>query len=504
MREGALLETHVGFKDVRQRRLVLLLALLVLWLFAFLPTWRAWLRLCLSDPQYEHGPIVAVVGALLVGHRLLGLPQGVIAPRPAHAAFLFLVVVAWAIGWLAGISALQQVLVVIAGLTIVMAVLGRSAAANVVLPLMILLTASEAWEHAAAPLQSLTAMVVGSTLPWFDVPAVVEGNRVAVPAGEFVIEQGCAGIKYIMVMLAIAILIVTLNNLNARVRVLLVVFAIVLALVANWVRVGIVIYVGQVTQLRHPWVHDHYMLGWVLFGLFLIPLIIATRRIADRGQSARSAAEVVPLIIARPAGSALRTATVTALLLGPLIWIFVIVSAPDAGGGPSPPRFVAGEDALHMPRAAVREAGTPPVSLWRYESGNTPIQLARMIVRPPLRADGVTLLRGVISGPDESVTIGESTGSLRGGDKHEIRFAERLIYSPKHGRRLTRWWFEVGASTFDRSAWAKAALLSKISRGKVEMTITMLEIACQPDCVSAASTLDGFMGRLALRAGEES
>lgn len=127
-----------------------------------------------------------------------------------------------------------------------------------------------------------------------------------------------------------------------------------------------------------------------------------------------------------------------------------------------------------------------------------------MIVRPPLRADGVTLLRAVILGPDESVIVGESTGSLQGGGKHEIRFAERLIYSPKLGRRLTRWWFEVGTSTFDRSAWAKAVLLSEIALGNVEMTITMLEIACQPDCTSAANLLDGFMGHLALRASEGS
>lgn len=354
-----MLEIRVGFNDVRQRRLALLLALLVLWLLAFLPTWLAWLRLCLSDPQYEHGPIVAVLGVLLVGHRLLGLPHGVVAPRPAHAVFLFLVVVVWALAWLAGISALQQLLVVIAGLAIVMAALGRSAAANVVLPLMILLTASEAWEHAAAPLQFLTATVVGGTLPWFNIPAVVEANRVAVPAGEFVIEQGCAGIKYIMAMLAIAILIVTLGNLNSRVRVLLLAFAVALALIANWVRVGIVIYVGQVTQLRHPWVHDHYMLGWVLFGIFLIPLIIATRRIADRGQGARSAAEVVPVITVRPTGPALRTATVTALLLAPLVWIFVIVSTPDVAGGSNPPRFVAGEGAPRMLRASVQEAGVP-------------------------------------------------------------------------------------------------------------------------------------------------
>lgn len=504
MRAGTMMGAAVGRKGFNQRGLMRLLALLALWVLAFLPTWLAWLRLCLSDPQYEHGPIVAALGVFLVGHQLLRLSDGMVKLRQIDAVLLFLVVVAWAMAWLAGISALQQLLVVLAGLAIVQAALGRAAAVTVVLPLMILLTATEVWEHAAVPLQSLTATVVGSTLPWFGVPAVVEANRVVVPAGEFVVEQGCAGIKYIMTMLAMAILAISVSDVKPRLRALLLAFAVSLALVANWVRVGIVIYVGQITELRHPWVHDHYTLGWILFGIFLVPFLIVTRRVADRGQGARSAAPVASATSAPTAASAFPFTTVTILLLASLVWMAVGVSQSGGVGRPIPPPVIASEDAARIMPTSLQGDGIPSVSLWRYDGSEAPIQLARMIVRPPLPADGVTLLRAAILGPDEFLTVGESTGSVQRADRHVIRFAERVIYSPKLGRRMTRWWFEVGASTFDSSLQAKAMLLSELALGNDEMTITMLEVACEPDCASATILLDTFMGHLAQRKGESS
>lgn len=486
----------IAGEESAARRAVLLIAVLALWLVAFLPTWRDWLHLCLSDPQYEQGPILAVLGILIAGYRLFRLPDRALAPRPMDASVLVIGALAWVVAWLAGVSAPQQLLVVFSGLALVGATLGRSAAGAAVLPLALFLTASEGWEHAAVPLQRLTAAAVGAALPWFGVPVFVEANHVVVPAGEFVIEQGCAGVKYVMIMLAVAILSIAVRGLTVRARALLLVLAFALALVANWVRVGAVIYVGQVTHLQHPWVHDHYTLGWIIFGVFLVPFLIVTRHLVSRGRIARPPEQTgsgagVPAAVA----SALPRSAATLLLIM-LAWTMVGTRAPDPVTSAPPPVIADGAVRLLVRPGVSGERRTRDVDLWEYDGEDAPIRIAGATIRLPLRADGLAMVRAAILGPGKSVTVQESTGSVARTGKSVIRFAEQVVYRPDSGYRVIRWWFRVRTSTFDRSVRAKVALLSQLVVGGDHMAITMLEAACDVDCVSAKARLEGFMHRL--------
>jgi EpsI family protein len=65
-------------------------------------------------------------------------------------------------------------------------------------------------------------------------------------------------------------------------RIKLVVIALGLALVANWMRVVIVILAGNATAMRSPLVEHHYGFGWVLFAVTLVLFLFLAARITGR------------------------------------------------------------------------------------------------------------------------------------------------------------------------------------------------------------------------------
>jgi EpsI family protein len=69
------------------------------------------------------------------------------------------------------------------------------------------------------------------------------------------------------------------------------------AVILNFVRVFIVVYLAYLTEMQHPFVDDHLMLGWYLFaGMMIILLIIDTR------WGGRKKAQAIPQVqqVSRP------------------------------------------------------------------------------------------------------------------------------------------------------------------------------------------------------------
>ena len=76
------------------------------------------------------------------------------------------------------------------------------------------------------------------------------------------------------------------QTLGARIAVVLV--AVSAGILANMLRVLIVIYLGYKTDMQHPYVNDHLMLGWYLFGALVVLLLFLETGIHRRFQRQES------------------------------------------------------------------------------------------------------------------------------------------------------------------------------------------------------------------------
>ena len=127
------------------------------------------------------------------------------------------------------------------------------------------------WSQLADPLQYLTVEVMRGFLAVTGPPALIDGPFVRIPNGTFVVEEGCSGLHFMIVGLAVAALHGHLQQAPWRMRVAQLALMAALALLANWLRVYTVIEAGYLTDMHHYLVSvSHYWFGWGVFALALV------------------------------------------------------------------------------------------------------------------------------------------------------------------------------------------------------------------------------------------
>ena len=129
------------------------------------------------------------------------------------------------------------------------------------------------WQATIPLLQGMTVQAVDFCLDLSRVPAYIVDNIVTIPSGQFRIVQGCSGMHFFVSGFALAAVYAYLYLRTWKHRIALVLVTLAVAILANWIRVYVVILLGYLTEMQHYLVQvDHYMFGWVLFGVALIPV----------------------------------------------------------------------------------------------------------------------------------------------------------------------------------------------------------------------------------------
>jgi exosortase len=219
-----------------------------------------------------HGLLVAPLAAWLLFRAHDRLAACRLQPSVLACVILCCASIAWLVFWRAGIQELHLLLLpVLMGLAI-FAALGGCAALIVAFPIGFLYFSVPAWGVFGRPLQDLTIWAIGWMAPLIGVPARIQGDVVVLPGvGLIEIASSCSGVNFFTIGLAVAALLGELEGATVRRRALLLTVIGALALVANWLRVLIIVDAGYTTQMRHILVsRTHYMFGWVLFTVVIV------------------------------------------------------------------------------------------------------------------------------------------------------------------------------------------------------------------------------------------
>ncbi|GAA6173999.1 hypothetical protein NBRC116592_36690 [Colwellia sp. KU-HH00111] len=137
------------------------------------------------------------------------------------------------------------------------------------------------WGPLGKILQSISVYAVNIMMGYTGIPTYVEGNFVSIPAGVFEIAGGCSGLRYFIVSLAISSLFVFLNMKNVRNITLFITVAIIGALITNWIRITLLIVIGNYTDMTSSLMVDHNNFGWYIFAPFMILLFIFGNYLAE-------------------------------------------------------------------------------------------------------------------------------------------------------------------------------------------------------------------------------
>ena len=128
------------------------------------------------------------------------------------------------------------------------------------------------WGALIAPLQNLSTFAVTKIMSLTTIPVFVDGNFITIPVGIFEIAGGCSGLRYMIVSLAVSSLYIFLNIRSWGKGITFLTLAILGALLTNWIRITLLILIGNYTNMESGLMEDHNTFGWYIYIPFIIIL----------------------------------------------------------------------------------------------------------------------------------------------------------------------------------------------------------------------------------------
>lgn len=271
---------------------VIVWVLLLIGVAALWPTLSELARIWQTMFDYRHGYLVAGVAIIWLLKLRRQIDVCPVRPTPIALPALAAAIGMWVVAYRGNSELLQQLLAPLILQLVVLAAMGPQVLLRVAGPLMYLYFAVPIWEHFVPVLQGLTTVVVETLLGFLGVPVVVEGNNVTIPAGRFIIAEGCSGKRYLVIALALATLAGFMQGLRVRPMLWLIGSAVAMALVVNWVRVAVIIYAGHATGMQHYLVaNEHETFGYLMFVPLLSGIIYIAHRLGRNEPARRDTAE---------------------------------------------------------------------------------------------------------------------------------------------------------------------------------------------------------------------
>jgi len=144
----------------------------------------------------------------------------------------------------------------------------------VLFPVSFLIFIFPLWGLLTNVLQNISVVAVTYMMSFTSIPTYVEAQYITIPAGVFEIADGCSGLRYIIVSLAISTLFIFLYINNIKKAIIFLSIAILGALITNWIRITALILIGDYTQMQSSLMEDHNTFGWYLYIPFMFLLFV--------------------------------------------------------------------------------------------------------------------------------------------------------------------------------------------------------------------------------------
>jgi exosortase len=250
------------------------LSALLLWLY--FATLTRLIMQWWNDPNFSHGFFVPLFAAFVIWQERARLAE--LVPRPSWWGLLLLgfglcILIVGQLGAELFLSR-TSLLVVMGGLIVFLG--GWNFFRALLFPwlflfLMIPIPAI-IFNQITFPLQILASKVASTTLPWMGVPVLREGNIITLPAMPLEVAEACSGIRSLMSLATLAVIYGYLTERDVRVRAVLALASIPIAVAANSLRI---VGTGLLVQYWDPQKGQgffHEFSGWLIFVVSLIML----------------------------------------------------------------------------------------------------------------------------------------------------------------------------------------------------------------------------------------
>jgi len=345
-----------GWKDASLIFVVSLIALAIANGGALWALLRLW---AFSGHAYGFA-VAAISGWLIWKERKRVLAS---APKPSWRALLLMVPLGAAIwaAYFVDVRLAQLALFIASVGLLVWVILGFAVFRIVAYPIALLALALPIWNYFQPVLQDLTVRATEFAIRNVGVPVFVDDTVISIPQGTIQVSSGCSGAQYFQAGLTLGAMYAYMSLRSMWARVITIVSFVAMAVVGNWARVLVLVFLDRLGDLEHLGV------GWMVFAGLLVPTFAFTmwlqRRerqvLPDAASSVTSSSSSQMIVVA--------VAAVTLLVSGPLAqrafaasgdeenWRFAPIAVRLPWTGPSHP-FSDWRPAFYRPQAESLDA----------------------------------------------------------------------------------------------------------------------------------------------------
>jgi exosortase A len=434
--------------------------------------------------------------------------------RPSVLGLGCVVVLAvlWLLASITQVQAIQLGVLPLLLLAACWALLGFEHFKAALIPVGLLLFALPVWDPLLPLLQKVTTAVTHFNLKLIGRPVRVEGFFIHVSGGSFVIEEACSGLRFLLVSSTLSLMSSSMNLHSWKQGAKLLAIAWGLSCVANWIRVLVVILLGDYTRMQHPWVEDHANFGWVLF---LVTVLLPFFWISSR--------EPITAIIKRVPGQPLPRATasyalqavaILALLMPPLILSTQLNAIQGAQVATALPQQVGSWASQSLSTTTAAEQANDSRE-WRPAfSGYTRLEKGTYQLNDQLNAKATVTLQvvhyadqqqGVELINVENMMVDDETWVVQRASESSIAVSSggatqrlnTLVVTDNKTQNLRVWyWYSVGGFTTSSKYLAKLYQVAAFFQGRQDANLVTVSIDCGQDCKAQDPLLESFVNAL--------
>lgn len=247
----------------------LLLLCFALWLGLFYSTIVSTVAIWVRSETFTHSFLILPICIYLVREKWNTLLVTKIQPNYWLAIPLFGILLIWVFGALAQLLVIEQGAAFLFFPVFIWLVMGNKVARVLAFTLIFWMFSVPVGEFLIPQLQELTADITVYALQLTGIPVFRDGLYIAIPGGLFEVAVACSGIRYLIASLTLGTLYAYLNYVGLKKRLIFVVFAIFLPLLANGIRAYGIVMIAYLTEMEHATGVDHLVYGWFFFGIII-------------------------------------------------------------------------------------------------------------------------------------------------------------------------------------------------------------------------------------------
>ena len=248
---------------------IVLLVAATLWLYR--DTAMGLITLWGQSETFAHGYMVPVIVLWLLWRQRRIFVSLAPTFKPAPSALLAVAAAAlvWLVGDVAAVNPASQFALVALIVLAVPALAGWPVTRALLFPLGFLFFAVPFGEFLLPALMERTADFTVLALRATGIPVYRDGLQFVIPSGAWSVVEACSGIRYLIASLMVGALFAYLNYRSTRRRLLFMLVALLVPIVANWLRAYMIVMIGHLSGNKLAVGVDHLIYGWVFFGVVI-------------------------------------------------------------------------------------------------------------------------------------------------------------------------------------------------------------------------------------------